>query len=157
MLKFDNCKEYTSKMFDQFCKENGVHYQLSVPYTPQQNGVAERKNRSMMEMARSMMAEKDLPKKFWVEVVYTSVYLQNRLATKAVKRKTLIEAWTGVKPTAKHLKVFGSLCYIHVPDHKRGKLDNKAVKGVFLGYSSQSKGYRVHNLETESIAVSRDI
>lgn len=92
MLRSDNGKEYTSKMFDQFCEENGVHHQFSVPYTPQQNGVAERKNIAVMEMARSMMAEKDLPKKFWAEVVYTSVYLKNRLATKAVKGKTPIEA-----------------------------------------------------------------
>lgn len=144
ILRSDNGKEYTSKMFDKFCEENGVYHQLSVAYTLHQNGVAERKNRSMMKMARSMMAKKNLPKKFCAEAVYTSVYLQNRLATKAVKGKTPIE-------------VFGSLCYIHVPDHKRGKLDNKAVKENFLGYSSQSKGCRVYNLETESIAVSKDI
>jgi hypothetical protein len=157
VLRSDNGKEYTSKMFDQFCEENGVHHQLTVPYTPQQNGVAERKNRSVMEMARCMLVEKGPPNKFWAEAVYTSVYLQNRLSTKAVKDKTPIEVWSGLKPTAKHLKVFGSLCYIHVPDQKRSKLDNKAEKGIFLGYSSQSKGYRVYNIETGKISVSRDV
>ncbi|CAH9060927.1 unnamed protein product, partial [Cuscuta europaea] len=75
-----------------------------------------------MEMARSMLAEKGMPKTFWAEAVYTSVYILNRCPTKAVLNKTPIEAWSGQKPSAKHLKVFGSICYIHVPSVKRHKL-----------------------------------
>ncbi|KAJ4719034.1 Retrovirus-related Pol polyprotein from transposon TNT 1-94 [Melia azedarach] len=116
-----------------------------------QNGVCERKNRTLLEMARSMMHEKNLPKKFWAEAVYTSVYLQNRLPTHAIEGKTPIEAWSGLKPSVGHLKVFGSVCYVHVPDVKRDKLSKKASKGIFLGYSSQAKGYRIFDLETKKI------
>ena len=82
-----------------------------------------------------MLFEKKIPKLLWVEAVSTSVYLLNRLPTKFVQSKTPIEAWSGVKPFVKHLKVFGSLCYLHVPSIKRGKLDERAEKGVFVGYA----------------------
>ena len=110
-----------------------------------------------MEMTRCLLFEKKMPKCFWAEAVNTVMYLLNRLPTKAVKNKTSFEAWYGVKPAVEHLKVFGSLCYTHVPDVKRDKLDYKAEMGIFLGYSSTSKGYRVFNLKTKKIMVSRDI
>ena len=91
------------------------------------------------------------------EVVNTSVYLLNRLPTKSVQNKTPLEAWSGVRPTAKHLKVFGSLCYFHVPSAKRGKLDARAEKGILVGYATESKGYRVFNLNSTKIQVSRDV
>lgn len=99
-----------------------------------------------MEMARCMLAEKKMPKKFWAEAVYTTIYLLNRLPTKAVQGKSPLEAWSGKKPTAKHLRVFGSVCYAHIPQQKRSKLDDKAEKGIFLGYDSKSKAYRIFNL-----------
>ena len=83
-----------------------------------------------MEMARCLLFERKLPKFLWVEAVNTSVYLLNRLPTKSVQSKTPIEAWSDVKPSVKHLKVFGSLCYLHMPSIKRGKLDERAEKGV---------------------------
>ncbi|RVW91999.1 Copia protein [Vitis vinifera] len=84
-------------------------------------------------MARSMLFENKLPKLLWAEAVSTSAYLLNRLPTKSVQSKTPIETWSGVKPSVKHLKVFGSLCYLHVPSIKKGKLDERAEKGVFVG------------------------
>ena len=96
-----------------------------------------------MEMYRCLMFEKHLPKKFWAEGVNTSVYLLNRLPTKALEFKTPYEIWYGVTPSLKHLKVFGSICYVHVPKIKRDKLDQKADIGIFVGYSSNTKGYRV--------------
>nr|KYP39141.1 Retrovirus-related Pol polyprotein from transposon TNT 1-94 [Cajanus cajan] len=107
-----------------------------------------------MEMARSMLKEKGLPNTFWVEAVYIAVYILNRCPTKVVQDKTLIEAWSGIKPSAKHLRVFGSICYIHVPEEKRHKLEDKTVRGIFLGYSTQSKGYRVYNLQTKKLIIS---
>ncbi|RVX16400.1 Copia protein [Vitis vinifera] len=94
--------------------------------------VSERKNRTIMEMTRCLLFEKKMPKCFWAEAVNTVMYLLNRLPTKAVKNKTSFEAWYGVKPPVEHLKVFGSLCYTHVPDVKRDKLDYKAEMGIFL-------------------------
>ncbi|TXG68897.1 hypothetical protein EZV62_003832 [Acer yangbiense] len=101
--------------------------------------------------------EKRLPKQFWAEAVYASVYILNRLSTKAVIDATPMEAWSGSKPTVKHLKVFGSICYMHVPNAKRTKLDNKAEMGILLGCAMNSKAYRVYNLETKKISVCRDI
>nr|KYP60023.1 Retrovirus-related Pol polyprotein from transposon TNT 1-94 [Cajanus cajan] len=156
-LRSDRGKEYTSREFDKFCEDEGIERQLTVAYTPQQNGVSERKNHTVMEMARLMLKEKGLPNTFWAEAVYTAVYLLIRCPTKVVRDKTPIEAWSGKKPSAKHLRVFGSICYIHVPDEKRHKLEDKTVRGIFLGYNSQSKGYRVYNLQTKKLTISRDI
>ncbi|WKA11188.1 hypothetical protein VitviT2T_028713 [Vitis vinifera] len=139
VLRTDNGGEYISKEFNVFCQEAGIVHQLTTPYSPQRNGVSERKNRTMMEMARCMLFEKKLPKLLWAKVVNTSVYLLNRLPTKSVQSKTPIEAWSGVKPFVKHLKVFSSFCYLHVPSVKRGKLDERAEKGVFVGYAAESK------------------
>ncbi|GJU65696.1 retrovirus-related pol polyprotein from transposon RE1 [Tanacetum coccineum] len=94
ILRTDNGGEYTSTEFEDFLRQQGAIHQVTVPYSPQQNGVSERKNRTVMEMARSMLYEKKLPKTFWAEAVATSVYLLNRLATKAVSGKTPIEAWS---------------------------------------------------------------
>lgn len=91
-LRSDNGKEYNSKEFDKFCENEGVERQLTVGYIPQQNGVSESKNQTVMEMAKSMMHEKGLSKSFWVEVIYTTMYLINRCPTKAVWNKTPIEA-----------------------------------------------------------------
>ena len=97
-LRSDNGKEYTSHQFNSFCEEAGIEHQLTSPYTLEQNGVSERRNRFIIEMARCMLHEKNLPKKFWAEATNTAVFLQNRLPTKAVKNKTPFEAWYGYKP-----------------------------------------------------------
>ncbi|CAL2225681.1 unnamed protein product [Prunus armeniaca] len=156
-LRSDRGKEYTSKEFNKFCEDEGVEHQLTVGYAPEQNGVSERKNRTIMEMARSMIFEKGLPNTFWVEAVYTAVYLLNRCPTKALQNKTPIEAWSNIKPSAKHLKVFGCICYVHIPKEKRHKLEEKSEVGIFLGYSSQSKGYRIYNPKTKKFLISRDV
>ena len=98
-----------------------------------------------------MLFEKKLPKLLWAEAVSTSVYLLNRLPTKSVQSKTPIEAWSVVKPSVKHLKVFSSLCYLYVPSIKRGKLDERAEKGVFVGYAAESKGYIIYSLSRMKI------
>jgi transposase InsO family protein len=125
VLRTDNGGEYTSKEFNAFHQEVGIVHQLIVPYSSQQNGVSERKNKTVIEMSRCILFEKKLRRFLWAEAVNTSVYLLNRLPTKFVQSRTPLEAWSGVRPTAKHLKVFGSLCYFHVPSAKRGKLDER--------------------------------
>ncbi|OMO69325.1 Integrase, catalytic core [Corchorus capsularis] len=153
----DNGTKYTSEQFGKFCEEAGIEHQFTVSYTPQQNGVSERKNRTVMEMSRCLLFEKKLPKKFWAEAVSTSVYLLNRLSTRAINGKTPYEAWYGVKPSVDHLRIFGCICYAYVPEVKRDKLDHKADTGIFLGYSSNVKGYRVYNLKTEKVILSRNV
>ena len=115
IVRSDNGKEYTSVQFNKFCEDAGIEHQLTAPYTPQQNGVSERRNRYIMEMSRCMLHEKNLPKKFLVEATSMAVFLQNRLPTKAMKDQTPYEAWYGYKPTLKYLKVFGCLCFTHIP------------------------------------------
>jgi hypothetical protein len=120
-------------------------------------GVSERKNQTVMEMAKSMLHEKGLPKSFWAEAVYTAVYLMNRCPTKAVWNKTPFEAWSERKPSIKHLKVFGCICYVQIPKEKRYKLDETSEKCIFVGYSSMSKGYRLYNLKTNKVIISRNV
>ena len=156
-LRSDNGAEYVSQRFQKICDDAGILHQLTTVYTPQQNGVCERKNRTVLDMARCLLFEAKMPNNFWAEAVNTSVYLLNRLPTKAVKGKTPFEAWFGQKPIVSHLKVFGCLCYALVPAEKRTKLERKSVPGVFVGYNSVKKGYRIFDPSTKKVIVSRDV
>ena len=104
-LRTDNGTEYIVGEFKKLCEQEGIQHQFTIPYTPQQNEVSERKNRTVMEMARCLLFEKDLPKSFWTEVVNTSVYLLNLLPTKALNDKTPFEAWFERKPLVEHLRI----------------------------------------------------
>ncbi|CAL8990800.1 unnamed protein product [Prunus brigantina] len=108
-------------------------------------------------MAKCMMFEKGMPLEFWAEAVNTAVYVLNRSPTKALDKKTPFEAYSGRKPGLKHLRVFGSLCYAHVPNPQRQKLDLASKRCVFLGYGSCEKGYRLYNITTEKVIISRDV
>ncbi|KAM1485555.1 hypothetical protein TB1_036396 [Malus domestica] len=156
-LRSDRGGEYTSHEFNVFCEDVGLEKQLTVAYSPQQNGIAERKNRTIVEMAKSMMHEKNMPYKFWGEAVNTSVYLLNRCPTKALEKKTPFEVFSGRKPSVKHLRVFGSVCYNLIPHQLRHKLEKSSNKGVFVGYGTSEKGYRVYNVLTQKIILSRDV
>ena len=156
-LRSDNGTEYTSSQFNSFCEEAGIEHQLTAPYTPQQNGVSERRNRFVMEMVRCMVHEKNFPKKFWAEAASTAVFLQNRLPSKALKDQTPFEAWYGYKPSLKFLKVFGCVCFVYIPQNKRDKLDKKAIPGIFVGYSLVSKAYKVYHPQTGNMTISRDV
>ncbi|KAG8477669.1 hypothetical protein CXB51_027663 [Gossypium anomalum] len=136
-LRSDNGTEYTLSGFNIFCDEAGIRHQLTNTYTPQQNGVSERKNRSLMNMARCLLFEKNLPKTMWAEAVNTAVYIQNSLPTKALAHKTPFEAWFGFKPSLAHMKVFGCLCYSQIPAVKRDKLSKRAIPSILAGYSME--------------------
>lgn len=99
--------EYTSREFAKFCEEQGILHEITAPYTPQHNGLAERRNRSLVEMARSMLKQKHLPSSFWGEAVCTAAYVLNRCPTKSLNGKVLEEVWSGIKPSVGHLRVFG--------------------------------------------------
>jgi len=157
ILRCDNGKEYLSKEFDNFLAQNGIQRQLTAPYCPEQNGVAERVNRTVIEKARSMMHDKDIPIAFWAEAVSTAVYLKNRSPTKSLLGKVPEELWMKQKISIAHLRVFGCTAYAHIPKEKRTKLEKKATKCMFLGYCEDSKAYRLLNLETRQIMKSRDV
>ncbi|MCO5555505.1 hypothetical protein L7F22_009050 [Adiantum nelumboides] len=142
-LRTDQGGEYMSGAFKDFLGKKGIKHQCTMPYTPQQNGFAERKNRSLMEMARCMLKAKSLPHKLWMEAVACAAHVLNRYPTRALKTITPYESWYDRKPSVSYLRVFGCLAYAHIPQQLRGKLDDKAVKCIFVGYSSGSKGYRL--------------
>ena len=146
-----------SKEFNAFLAEHRIKHQCTMPYTLQQNGVAERKNMSLMVMARCMVKSQVLPHAFWLEAVMCATYVLNRCPTKALQSITPYEAWHGRKPSVAHLRVFGCLAYALVPVQHRRKLDDKAVKCIFFGYSSESKGYKLYHPQTKRILVSRDV
>jgi hypothetical protein len=149
--------EFTSQEFTHFCEIHGIHRQLTAAYTPQQNGVAERKNRTIMNMVRSMLFAKSIPSNFWAEAANWCVHVLNRCPTLAVKNRTPEEAWSGLKPSVDHFRIFGCISHVHVPDSRRVKLDAKSFKCILLGVSEESKAYRLFNPTTNKIIVSRDV
>ncbi|XP_071917233.1 uncharacterized protein [Coffea arabica] len=149
--------EYNSQEFINFCEKYGIQKQLTAAYMPQQNGVSERKNRTILNMVRSILTKSGVPKNFWPETVNWSIHMLNKSPTFAVKNMTPEEAWSGRKPTVDHFKFFGCIVYAHVPEQKRTKLDNKGEKYIFLGVSDQSKAYKLYNPITKKIITSRDV
>ncbi|GFS67038.1 retrovirus-related Pol polyprotein from transposon TNT 1-94 [Trichonephila clavipes] len=122
----------------------GISSRMSMPYTPPQNGAAERENRTIVECARSIIYAANLPLKLWAEAVNTSVYVLNRTGPTSVKDKTLYELWFSKEVISiDHLRVFGTECFVHVPQQKRRKWDKKSVKGLFVGYIGEKDGYRI--------------
>lgn len=156
-LRTDRGGEFTSQVFTYFCKENGIRRQLTYAYTPQQNGIAERKNQTIMNMVRSILLGRKMPKTFWPEAVNWTVYVLNRSPTLAVKDITPEEAWSGSKPAVDHFRVFGCISCVHIPDSKRIKLDDNSVRCVLLGVSEESKAYRLYDPVSQKIIVSRDV
>ena len=132
MLHSDQGGEFLSGKFEALCETYGIQRELTTPYTLQQNGVAERKNRMVVEMARSMMAEKDLEKRFWAEAVAIAAYLLNISPTRSVMHITPYEAWKGRKPQVSQLRIFGCIAYALVPSYRK-KLDDKSEKCIFFG------------------------
>ena len=157
VFKSDNGREYTSKRFDEFLHIHGINRHTSAPYTPQQNGVAECANRTIVEMARSMIHSKGLGKQFWAEAVCNAAYTCNWCPTTVVYGMTPEEAWSGKKPSISHLCVFGCIAYARVPDEKRSKLDAKGIKCLMLGYCEGTRAYRLMCLETKKIIKSPDV
>ncbi len=157
ILRSDNGGEYKSKEFEDYLKSEGIHHQCTIPKTPQQNGVAERFNRTVVESCRSMSQDAQLSHKFWAEAISTSTYLRNRSPTKAVDGMTPYEAWHDIKPRVDHLRVFGCDAYMHVPKDERGKLDPKSKKCILLGYGRETKGYRLFDITRQKVVHSRDV
>ena len=155
-LRSDNGREYVNGEFNEFLVKNGIARQLTVPYSPQQNGVAERANRTLVEMARSMLVESKMSQNLWAEAVNTAVYIRNRCTTKICGDKTPYEMWFGRKPTVQHFKVFGSTA---VALNKAGtpKFKAKGETFVMVGYSQTAKAYRLYDPKKQLIVERRDV
>ena len=157
IFRSDNGGEFTSGEFKEFCKEVGIKRDLSTPYNHQQNGVAERKNRTIMEAVKAMIHDQDLPMHLWEEAARKIVYVQNKSPHRVLGNKTPEEMFSGEKPEVNHLRIFGCPVYVHVPREKRSKLESSSKKGIFVGYNESSKAYRVYIPNFRQIETSKDV
>ena len=153
ILRSDNGTEYMS----QYLSIHGILHQTSCVGTPQQNVIAKRKNRDLLEKTRALMLHMHVPKKFWSQGVLTAVYLINRLPSKVLDFKSPLEVLKNRNIDISHLRVFGSTCFVHIQSPHRDKLDPRATKCAFMGYSSTQKGYKCYNPVTKRLVVSRDV
>lgn len=156
-LRTDNGTEYCNKQFDAFTAKHGILHQRTVPHTPEQNGVAERMNRTILEKVRCMLFDSNLSDSFWAEAATTAAYLINRIPCRGMTDETPEERWTKRKPDLSMLKVFGCKAMAHIPKVQRSKLAPKAVECIFVGYSEQSKAYRLYDKKARKVIMSRDV
>jgi hypothetical protein len=129
--------------FAKFLQEHGIVAQYTMPGSPDQNGVAERRNRTLLDMVRSMLSSSNLPKSLWIEALKTTVYILNRVPTKVVP-KTPFELWKGWKPSLRHMRVWGCPSEVRIYNPQEKKLDPRTISGYFIGYAERSKGYRFY-------------
>ncbi|KAJ9671559.1 hypothetical protein PVL29_025321 [Vitis rotundifolia] len=129
--------------FAKFLQEHGIVAQYTMPGSPNQNGVAERRNRTLLDMVRSMLSSSKLPKFLWTEALKTAVYILNRVPTKAVP-KTPFELLKGWKPSLRHMRVWGCSSEVRIYNPQEKKLDPRTISGYFIGYAEKSKGYRFY-------------
>ncbi|KAI3768520.1 hypothetical protein L2E82_19267 [Cichorium intybus] len=152
IFRSDNGGEFVNTSMKQFFQSKGIIHQTSCPHTPEQNGVAERKNRFLLEITRALLIESKVPKSFWPEALATATYLINRLPTNILKFKTPLQTLSEFVKIPSFLmlepKIFGCTTFVHIPKSQRNKLDPCAEKCVFVGYGVNQKGYRCYNPKT---------
>jgi transposase InsO family protein len=156
-IRSGNGMEFKNSQIEGFLEEEGIKHEFSSPYTPQQNGVVERKNRTLLGMARTMLYEYKTSDRFWAEAVNTACYAINRLYLHRILKKTSYELLTGKKLNVSYFRVFGRKCFILVKRGRKSKFAPKAVEGFLLGYDSNTRAYRVFNKSTGLVEVSCDI
>ncbi|GJU69936.1 putative ribonuclease H-like domain-containing protein [Tanacetum coccineum] len=148
VIRCDNRTEFKNRVMNQLCEIKGIKREFSVARTPQQNGVAERKNRTLIEATRTMLADSKLPTTFWAEAVNTTCYVQNRVLVIKPHNKTPYELFQGRKHALSFMRPFGCpVTILNTIDHL-GKFDGKADEGFIVGYSTNSKAFRVFNSRT---------
>jgi hypothetical protein len=157
-FRSDGGGEYGSKVLATYFESKGIHHEKTNAYTPQENGLAERMNRTIVEMARSLLKDANLPNSYWSFAVNYAVHIINRSPTRTLKNTlTPYEAYTGNKPSVAHLRIFGCKAYAYVPQEKRQKLDSKTIECTFLGYSEHKKAYTLVHRSSGRLVESRDV
>jgi hypothetical protein len=156
-IRSDNGTEFKNSWIEGFLEEEGIKHEFSSPYTPQQNGVVESKNRTLLDMARTMLDEYKTPNRFWAEAINTACHSINRLYLHRILKKTSYELLTGKKPNVFYFRVFGSKFFILIKRGRSSKFAPKAVEGFLLGYDPNTRAYRVFNMSTGLVEVSCDI
>lgn len=156
-LRSNNRGESVSKEFNRYCDENGIKRHFFVIETPQQNGVVERKNRTIMEMARTMPNEASLNDIFWPQVVHTTIHILNGGLLRNNVDKRPYQLWKGRPANIKHFRFFGSKCYIKRVDKNMGKLDSRTDEGILVRYSCSRKAYKCYNFKLKKVVESIDV
>jgi transposase InsO family protein len=156
-IRSDNGTKFKNSQIEGFLEDEDIKHDFSSPYTPQQNGVVERKNRAILDMARTMLDEYKTPDRFWAEAINTACYSINRLYLHRILKKISYELLTGKKPNVSYFRVFGSKYFILVKRGRKSKFAPKVVEGFLLGYDSNTRAYRVFNKSTRIVEVSCDI
>lgn len=155
-FRCDNGREYISKEIKDHFEEKRIQFEFTIRYTPQQKGVAERMNRTIVEKARCMLLNSKLKKSFWTEAVLTAVYLINRIPTNALENKVPAEIWYGERPNLENLKVFGCTAYLHIPKELvSGKFESRTKECYMLGYCKN--GYRLWAPEDKKVIFGRNV
>ena len=156
-FRTDRGGEFTSQEFNYFCVESGLKRHLTAPYSPQQNGVFERRNGTLLEMTRSIFKHMNVPNWLWGEAVRHATYLINRVSTRTLEGLVPYESYKGKKPNIDHLRVFGCVGYVKVHKAHLKKLDDRSKALVHLGTEPVSKAYRLLDPATRRVVVSRDV
>ena len=156
VLRTDNAKDYFNSILGEYLSNHGIVHQSSCPYTPQQNGIAERKNRHLLEITRAIMFTSHVPKYFWGDAILTAAYLINRMPSRVLNFQTplsvLLMSYPKCHLVSKiPLRVFGCSTFVHNLSPNRSKLDPKSIKCIFLGYSPNQKGYKCYSPITKKI------
>ncbi|WVZ76248.1 hypothetical protein U9M48_024236 [Paspalum notatum var. saurae] len=150
-IRSDNGGEFKNSQFENFCRDLGREHQFSSPYTSPQNGVVECKNRTLVEMAQTMLDEHRTPMDFWAEAVNTACYIANQIFLRVFLGKTSYELRFGRQPSVKHLRAFGCRCFVLKKAGHLDKFESRCLDGIFLGYASSSRAFRVWILESKQV------
>jgi hypothetical protein len=153
----DNGGKYTSNAWTSYCSTHGINRQFSQPYTPQHNGVAKRKNRTLLDIVRCFLRDGDLPARLWAEAIRAACIITNLRSTKCFPDKTPIELFFGVKSNITNLRVFGSLVYVYYPQPDRSKLDPRSWACIHLSFDGHAKGYQCYDLGLKRVIISKDV
>jgi hypothetical protein len=156
-IRIDNGSEFKNYAMEYFMGEERIKHEFSTPYTPQQNGVVERKNRMIIEMARTMLDEFKSPHNFQGEAIATAVHVSNCLFLRLVYNKMPYEFLTGNKPNLSYFRVFGCKCFVKNKKERLGKFEPRTVEGIFVGYADDSHAYRYYNMSPGCVEVSCDV
>jgi hypothetical protein len=152
----DNRTEFKNASFNQFCLEHDVDQYFSVPRVPQQNGVVEQRNRTLVEMSRMMLNEHKTPRHFWADAISTACYISNQIFLRSILNLTPFELRFRYKPSVSHLRPFGCKCFI-LKCGNLDKFESRSFDGILLGYTPHGRSYRVFNLETNTVVESGDV
>jgi transposase InsO family protein len=155
-IRSDNGTEFKNTQVEEYLDQEGINHELLAPYTPQQNGVAERKNRTLIESTRTMLDEYKTSDHFWVKAVNTACHAINLLYLQRLLKKTPYELLTSNKSNVSYLRVFDSKCYVLHKRPKSSKFAPKIYKGFFLGYDSNSRAYHVFNKDFSCVEIMCD-